>query len=93
MIAVRVKPGSKQPGLTYEADTWVLRVRERAVEGAANDACVHAIAEALNVAPSNVELTRGIRARLKTFSVRGLTATEVAARLERYCERRASPAR
>jgi uncharacterized protein len=66
-----VKPGSKKPGLTRENDTLVLRVRERAVEGKANEACVRALATAYGVAPSAVELVRGARSRRKSFEIKG----------------------
>ncbi len=80
-LTVTVKPASKRPGFAYEAETWVLRVRERAIEGAANDACIRAIAAALCIAPSQLELLRGHRGRIKTFGVRGLSASEVEGRL------------
>ncbi|MDQ2991458.1 MAG: DUF167 domain-containing protein [Candidatus Eremiobacteraeota bacterium] len=43
-LTVTVKPGSKQPGFAFEGETWMLRVREHAIEGAANDACLRAVA-------------------------------------------------
>jgi len=48
-----------------------LRVRERAVEGAANEACIRALAAALGVARSSVELVRGERSRQKIFVIHG----------------------
>ena len=59
----------------------MLRVRERAVEGAANDACVKAVAEALGLAASQVELLRGQRGRIKTFGVTALDGRQIAERL------------
>ncbi|MBV8066732.1 MAG: DUF167 domain-containing protein [Candidatus Eremiobacteraeota bacterium] len=70
MIDVRIKPGSKRPGLSNENGELVLRVRERAVEGAANAACVRALAGAYGVARCDVELVRGFRSRRKRFFVR-----------------------
>jgi uncharacterized protein YggU (UPF0235/DUF167 family) len=70
IIDVVVKPGSKHVGLTEENDVMVLRVRERAIEGAANRACVHALAAAYGVPPSAVELLHGARGRRKRFAVR-----------------------
>ncbi len=60
----------------------VIRVRERAIEGAANAACVRALAEALGVAPTRVQLVRGHRARVKSFAVDGLDEATVKKRLE-----------
>jgi hypothetical protein len=80
-IAAKVKPGSKQPGISLEASGLVLRVRERAVEGAANAACIRALSEALGVAPSRITLVRGARSREKCFAVEGLDEAEAYARL------------
>jgi uncharacterized protein len=68
-IDVVVKPGSKRPGLTQESGLLVLRVRERAIDGAANEACIRALAAAYGVKPSAVELVRGTRSRRKCFAI------------------------
>ena len=68
-IDVVVKPGAKRPGIAQESGLLVVRVRERAVEGAANAACVRAIAERFGVAPSAVTLTSGARGRHKRFTI------------------------
>ncbi len=82
-ISVAVKPGSRDPGIAIEPAGIVLRVRERAIDGAANEACVRALAEALDVAPSRVELVRGQRGRRKTFAIAGLTEEEALNRVRR----------
>jgi uncharacterized protein YggU (UPF0235/DUF167 family) len=69
LLDVIVKPGSKRPGLTHEDGTLVLRVRERAVEGAANAAAVRALAQAYGVPQSAVELVLGARSRRKRFAM------------------------
>jgi uncharacterized protein YggU (UPF0235/DUF167 family) len=69
IIDVIVKPGSRKPGLSSEDGALVLRVRERAIEGAANDACIRALAEAYGVVPSAVSLVRGLRSRHKRFAI------------------------
>jgi hypothetical protein len=71
MIDVVVKPGSRKPGLSSEDGALVLRVRERAIEGAANDACLRALAQAYGVAPSAVSLVGGLRNRHKRFAIHG----------------------
>lgn len=70
VIDVVVKPGSHKPGLSSENGTLVLRVRERAIEGAANAACIRALAEAYGVAPSALSIVRGTRSRRKRFAIR-----------------------
>jgi uncharacterized protein YggU (UPF0235/DUF167 family) len=69
-VAVVVKPGSRKPGVTVENGELVLRVRERAIEGAANQACVEALAKEFKVAPSKITLTRGARSKHKVFTIR-----------------------
>jgi uncharacterized protein len=69
LVEVLVKPGSKRPGISEEDGRLVVRVRERAIEGAANEACVRALAAAYAVAPSAVTLVRGVRARRKRFEI------------------------
>jgi uncharacterized protein YggU (UPF0235/DUF167 family) len=69
ILDVIVKPGSKQPGISHENGALVLRVRERAVEGAANAACRRALAQAYGVPQSAVELIAGARSRRKRFAV------------------------
>jgi uncharacterized protein YggU (UPF0235/DUF167 family) len=81
LLRVTVKPGSTQPGLTRVGDDITLRVRERAVEGAANEACVHALSEALAIPKSRITLVRGHRGRAKTFSIEGLDEAAVRERL------------
>jgi hypothetical protein len=81
LLFVTVKPGAKQPGFQRENGAVVLRVRERAVEGAANAACIHAIARLLELAPSRIELVRGAHARRKTFAVGGFDQASLDLRL------------
>lgn len=82
-ISAKVKPGSKQPGIAFEGNDLVLRVRERAIEGAANEACIRALAQSLGIAPSRIALIRGANSREKRFSVDGLDEAVVNERLGR----------
>lgn len=69
-ITVKAKPGSKVPGIDELADgTLVVRVRERAIDGAANDAVAKALAKRYKVARSKVRLIRGDTSKLKLFEV------------------------
>lgn len=68
---VRVKPGSSK-GPLVEADAeggFVVHVRERAVDGAANAAVVRVVAEHLGVPKSRVSIRRGHTARIKTLEI------------------------
>ena len=81
LVDVYVKPGSKSPGIVREGNRVIVRVRERAHEGKANDACRAALARAAGVAPSKVVLVRGTRSRLKLFWVDGVSASALAEKL------------
>jgi uncharacterized protein len=83
LVAVVAKPGSRSPGITVADDALHVRVAERAHEGKANEACRAALARALGVAPSRVELMRGARSKKKFFRVTGCSAAEIKTRLAR----------
>ena len=70
IVDVIVKPGSKRPGISREGGAIVVRVHERAIDGAATAACIRAIAASYGVAPRDVELVHGARSRRKRFSIR-----------------------
>ncbi|HET9030622.1 MAG TPA: DUF167 domain-containing protein [Candidatus Aquilonibacter sp.] len=68
-ITVLVKPGSKVPSIETHEEGLIVRVRERAIEGAANAACIRALAAHFDVAPSRVTLLQGARSRRKRFRI------------------------
>ncbi|KEP74908.1 hypothetical protein HR12_02430 [Microbacterium sp. SUBG005] len=69
-LTVRVKPGSRRGPLVEDtADGLVVHVRERAVDGAANDGVVKALAAHFGVAPRDVGILRGHTARVKRVDV------------------------
>jgi len=85
VVVVTVKPGVKAPGIVLGADgTVVVRVRERAVEGKANEAVRIALARALGVSKSAVSLVRGATSRVKAFKVEGLSTPDLARKLRQY---------
>lgn len=69
---VHVHPGSKvaRVGGLYSG-ALVVRVRERAVDGAANEAVREALAAAFGVPTRHVECLRGRRHRHKHFGIEG----------------------
>jgi hypothetical protein len=77
ILRLHVKPGSPKPGFSREGVELVLRVREKAIEGAANEACVKAIATALGIPPSRVKLIQGGHSPFKSFNVEGVAAAEL----------------
>lgn len=67
---VRVKPGSRKGPLVEAAeDGLIVHVRERAVDGAANEGLVRALATHFGTAPSRVRIVRGHTSRIKRVEV------------------------
>lgn len=66
-LEVQAKPGSRAPGIARKAGSVVVAVRERAVDGAANDAIRDAVARWLGIAPSAVRLLHGAAGRRKVL--------------------------
>ncbi len=83
LLEIRVLPGSKRDAVDGElADGRVkVRLRARAVEGAANDSLVEFIAEKLGLARRSVTILRGHRSRQKTLELEGLDSYEARSRL------------
>ena len=68
--SVRVKPGSRKGPLVEEdADALVVYVTERAVDGAANDGVVRALAAHFGVRARDVTILRGHTSRIKRVEV------------------------
>ena len=59
------------------------RVRAAPVDGAANTALEHLLAEALGCPRSRVSVERGASSRVKTVEIEGLTEAEVGQRLDK----------
>lgn len=67
---IRVKPGSRKgPLVETDADGLVVYVRERAVDGAANDGVVKALAAHFDIPPREVTILRGHTSRIKCVEV------------------------
>jgi len=68
---ITVKPGSKKGPLVEVADdgALVVYVRERAVDGAANDGVIKLLADHFGVAKSRVGIVRGHTSRSKLVDI------------------------
>jgi len=82
VVCCRVVPRASRDALAVGAD-GVLRVRLQAppVEGKANKALLKFLAKTLAVRANQLSLLGGAKSRIKRIGVRGLSATEVRARL------------
>ena len=83
-LDVRVQPGAKRDGVdgTLADGRLKIRLRARAVEGAANDALVEFVAERVGVPRRAVRILAGERSRMKTLEIDGVDAREARERLE-----------
>lgn len=70
-LAVRVTPGARREMVAIEQGTVCVKVRARPQDGAANDAVVRLVAQALGTAPSHVQLLRGATSREKLLRIGG----------------------
>jgi uncharacterized protein YggU (UPF0235/DUF167 family) len=69
-VVVRVKPGSSQGPLVESGDEGlVIYVREKAIDGGANEAVIKLLAEHYGVAKSHVRVVRGHTARIKQIEI------------------------
>jgi uncharacterized protein len=85
VIVVRVRPGSSSQRIgPYAGGVLSLAVTRPPSGGEATAAARRLLAEALDVAPSRVQLVAGGRSRIKRFEVRNLPDDTAAARLDRY---------
>ncbi len=68
-LAVRVTPGAREDSLAIAEGRLLAKVRAKPEDGRATEAVRAAIAGALGLAPSRVELLRGATSREKLFRV------------------------
>lgn len=72
-ILVHVKPGSKiGPRVMTDDKNITVYVRERAIDGKANDAVIKTVADYYDVAKSRVKLLKGKTSKFKTIIIDGL---------------------
>jgi hypothetical protein len=82
-FAVRVQPRSSRSGVDgVHGDALKVRVHAPPVDGAANDAVIDVLADALGVARRAVRIVAGDASRSKVVEVEGLTEREMRARLK-----------
>ena len=69
-IEVKVKPGSKKEEVVSAGEAlFRVSVKERAVEGKANEAVRYALAEYFKVSRSKVRFLSGLKSKTKKFEI------------------------
>ena len=72
-IAVKVKPGSKKgPLVVDEAGELTVFIKERAVDGAANEGLIAALAKHFGVSKSKISIESGFTSRIKRVQIEGI---------------------
>lgn len=81
-FAVHVQPRAKKPGIDgTHGDALRVRVQAPPVDGAANDAVIAVIADALGVPRRAVRIASGLSGRQKLVDVDGIDVSAATARL------------
>ncbi|MCB1143315.1 MAG: DUF167 domain-containing protein [Leptospiraceae bacterium] len=69
-IQIKAKANSKKPGIEKISETeWIVRVKEPARDGKANQAIIRMIAESLSIPISRVEMLRGESSKIKLIEI------------------------
>jgi uncharacterized protein len=68
-LAVRVTPGARSEGIEIVEGRVAVKVRAKPEDGKASAAVLELLAQALEVAPSKVEMLRGATSREKLFRI------------------------
>jgi uncharacterized protein YggU (UPF0235/DUF167 family) len=85
-LEVVAKPGSSRPRVARRGTALVVAVRERAVDGRANDAILRALATWLDVPRQAVAIAHGAGGRRKFVTVAGIDDAPLQAHITALAE-------
>jgi uncharacterized protein len=85
-LEIIAKPGARAARITQRGGEVVVAVRERAVDGKANEAIVRAVADWLGVAPSGVLLMHGALGRRKLLAIEAVGGVTLRERIATLTE-------
>lgn len=72
-LTVQVQPGAREEGLAgHYGDALRIRLRARALDGAANAALLQYLARCLDLGPGQIALRHGLRSRRKLLTLSAL---------------------
>jgi uncharacterized protein YggU (UPF0235/DUF167 family) len=69
-LALRVTPGARTEGIEIDGGRLLVKIRARPQDGAANEAVLALLAQALGTAKSRLSLVRGMTSREKLVQFR-----------------------
>jgi len=87
-VDILAKPGARRETVSWDRwrKRWTVACRPPAIDGRANEALLRVLATRLAVDPERLRLVRGVRGRLKTVEVPGLSSEEIDRRLAASAE-------
>lgn len=68
-LAIKVTPGARSENVAIEDGRLLVKVRAKPQDGAANEAVLSLLADALGIATSRLRLLRGATSREKLFQI------------------------
>ena len=71
-INIKVIPGAKRNKILQQAGTYKVYLTAHAVGGKANKALIVLLADYFKVRKSKIEITKGLKSRLKDISIEGI---------------------
>jgi uncharacterized protein len=74
-LDIVVQPRASREGVTLKDDRLKVAVTAPPVDGKANEAVIRALAEALGIPRTSIDILRGDTGRRKTVRIRGVTLT------------------
>jgi len=83
-LHIKVKPGSSKDDISFDSEkNIVVRIREKPVDGAANDYLVKFLSKEFKIAKSNIVLEKGATSKFKKLLL-NISAEELENVLLRY---------
>jgi len=71
-IHIKVFPRAKKNILKKEAGQWKAAITAPAIDGKANKALIKLLADYFEVPKGRIQITKGLKSRLKTISIEGI---------------------
>lgn len=83
-LVVKVKPGVFKDEIVLDAEgNIIIRIREKPIDGAANDYLIKFLASEFNLRKSDIELERGLSSRYKKILL-NITEAELQKIINKY---------
>lgn len=69
-IEIKLKPGSRSTQVVYNQENeFIIKIREKPVDGSANKAMIELLAKILNIPKSKIRLIKGQKSKTKVVII------------------------